>query len=75
MNRELEELEQEELDKELIGVGPSSEELPEVPTGEIKEPTAAEKKKGTLPIELNHILCRETTDQLFLGDCSSSEAG
>lgn len=48
LNRELEELEQEELDKELIGVGPSSAELPEVPTGEIREPAAAsEKKKGT----------------------------
>lgn len=47
MNRELEELEQEELDKELIGVVPSTEELPEVPTGEVKEPSAAiEKKKG-----------------------------
>lgn len=52
LNRELEELEQEELDKELIGVGPSSGELPEVPTGEIIEPAAAsEKKKGTLTIE------------------------
>lgn len=47
LNRELEELEQEELDKELIGVGPSTEDLPEVPSGEVKEPAAAaEKKKG-----------------------------
>lgn len=47
LNAELEALEQEELDKELIGVGPSAHELPEVPSGEVKEP-AAEKKKGKL---------------------------
>lgn len=43
----MEELEQEELDKDLLGVGTSTHELPEVPTAEIKEPAAAkEKKKG-----------------------------
>lgn len=49
MEKELEELEQEELDKDLLGVGTSTHELPEVPTGDIKEPAAAakEKKKGT----------------------------
>lgn len=48
MEKELEELEQQELDKDLLGVGASTDELPEVPTGEIKEPAAAskEKKKG-----------------------------
>lgn len=47
MERELEELEQEDLDKDLLGV-PSTSELPEVPTGEIKEPAVAakDKKKG-----------------------------
>lgn len=49
LERELEELEQEELDKDLLGVGPSTQDLPEVPTAEpAKEPAAAskEKKKG-----------------------------
>lgn len=48
LEKELEELEQEELDKDLLGVGTSTHELPEVPTGDIKEPAAAskEKKKG-----------------------------
>uniref|UniRef100_A0A1B0GN72 Uncharacterized protein n=1 Tax=Phlebotomus papatasi TaxID=29031 RepID=A0A1B0GN72_PHLPP len=45
LEKELEELEQEELDKELLGVGPSATELPEVPSDEIKE-KAKEKKKG-----------------------------
>lgn len=62
LNRELEELEQEELDKELIGVGPSTEELPEVPTGEIREPAAAsEKKKGALLNEPTLLNCRTIT--------------
>lgn len=49
LERELEELEQEELDKDLLGVGPSTQDLPEVPTAEpAKEPAASskEKKKG-----------------------------
>lgn len=47
LEKELEELEQEELDKELLGVGgPSTTELPEVPTGEIAKVPAKEKKKG-----------------------------
>ncbi|XP_067001762.1 charged multivesicular body protein 4 [Anabrus simplex] len=36
LERELEELEQEELDKELLGVTPVTEELPAVPTTELK---------------------------------------
>lgn len=49
LERELEELEQEDLDKDLLGV-PSTSELPEVPTGEIKEPAIAakDKKKGKI---------------------------
>lgn len=45
LERELEELEQEELDKELIGVKPvPTDTLPDVPSA---EPAAArEKKKG-----------------------------
>lgn len=50
LEKELEELEQEELDKDLLGVGTATHELPEVPTGDVKEPAAAaaakEKKKG-----------------------------
>lgn len=50
LERELEELEQEDLDKDLLGV-PSTSELPEVPTSEIKDPSVAikDKKKGELP--------------------------
>uniref|UniRef100_A0A1L8DW95 Uncharacterized protein n=1 Tax=Nyssomyia neivai TaxID=330878 RepID=A0A1L8DW95_9DIPT len=47
LEKELEELEQEELDKELLGVGPSATELPEVPSDEIKEKAIKEKKKAT----------------------------
>lgn len=49
LEQELEALEQEEMDKDLLGVGTSTAELPEVPSGDVKEPAAApkEKKKGT----------------------------
>lgn len=41
----MEELEQEEFDKELLNVGPSaSDELPEVPNDEVKEKAKAKKK-------------------------------
>lgn len=48
LERELEELEQEELDKELLGVtGPSADQLPEVPSDDLKEKDKVkEKKKG-----------------------------
>lgn len=50
LEQELEALEQEELDKDLLGVGTSTNELPEVPSGDIKEPASTpkekEKKKG-----------------------------
>ncbi|XP_031619808.1 charged multivesicular body protein 4b [Contarinia nasturtii] len=49
LEKELEELEQEELDKDLLGVGTSTHELPEVPTGDIKEPAAASKEKKKVP--------------------------
>lgn len=49
LERELEELEQEELDKELLGVGPSAtDELPEVPTDELREKV---KQKKTVELE------------------------
>jgi charged multivesicular body protein 4 len=44
LERELEELEQEELDKELLGVGPSVDELPNVPTSDIAKPTPTKSK-------------------------------
>ncbi|XP_055707658.1 charged multivesicular body protein 4c isoform X2 [Phlebotomus papatasi] len=47
LEKELEELEQEELDKELLGVGPSATELPEVPSDEIKEKAKEKKKAAT----------------------------
>lgn len=51
MEAELEALEQEQLDNDLLGVGTSAAELPEVPSGDVKEPAVAskekEKKKGT----------------------------
>lgn len=47
LEKELEELEQEELDKELLGVGPSAtDELPDVPVDELQEKAKA-KKKGS----------------------------
>lgn len=50
MEAELEALEQEQLDNDLLGVGTSAAELPEVPSGDVKEPAVAskekEKKKG-----------------------------
>ena len=43
----MEELEQEELDKELLEVGgPSADELPAVPSDEIAEKAKPQKKKG-----------------------------
>lgn len=57
----MEELEQEELDKELLGVGPSaSDELPEVPNDEIKE-KAKQKKKGSftyIPLIINEYIIK-----------------
>jgi len=48
LEKELEELEQEELDKELLGVGGPATELPEVPTAvptaELKDKTKVKKK-------------------------------
>lgn len=37
-------MEQEELDKELLGVGGPATELPEVPTEELKDKTKVKKK-------------------------------
>lgn len=43
LEKELEELEQEELDKELLGVGPVADDLPAVPQGELVKPSASSK--------------------------------
>lgn len=46
LEAELEALEQEELDKELLGVGPSAAaDLPEVPSDELRDKTKAKEKK------------------------------
>lgn len=48
LEKELEELEQEELDKELLGVQPETDELPEVPSTDLPaKAKEKEKKKGT----------------------------
>jgi hypothetical protein len=52
LERELEELEQEELDKELLGVGPSPEELPNVPTAELAKPSPTKTAKASMYIYL-----------------------
>jgi charged multivesicular body protein 4 len=44
LERELEELEQEQLDQELLGVGPSVDELPSVPTTELAKPLPTKAK-------------------------------
>lgn len=50
--KELEELEQEELDKELINVGPASDKLPDVPSTDLPSGSKEkEKKKGVCDIE------------------------
>lgn len=48
LEKELEELEQEELDKELLGTGPTADQLPSVPTADLPVPAARAK-----PCEFN----------------------
>lgn len=60
LEKELEELEQEELDKELLGVSGPATELPEVPTGELKDKTKVKKKGNlyqSLHVHVNNLLC------------------
>ncbi|XP_071444473.1 charged multivesicular body protein 4 [Hetaerina americana] len=45
LEKELEELEQEELDRELLDVGPSTDDLPSPPTTEVVKPKAAKKQE------------------------------
>lgn len=45
LEKELEELEQEELDKELLGTGPTADQLPSVPS-EVPVPAARAKTSG-----------------------------
>lgn len=52
LEKELEELEQEELDKELLGTGPSPA-LPIVPSAEPAK--VADKSSGKLPLYLGRI--------------------
>lgn len=44
LEKELEELEQEELENELLKVGPSADELPSVPEGEVVKAKPAASK-------------------------------
>ncbi|XP_053685407.1 charged multivesicular body protein 4b [Sabethes cyaneus] len=49
LEKELEELEQEELDKELLGVQPETDQLPDVPATDL--PTKAKEKKKAVAAE------------------------
>lgn len=61
--KELEELEQEELDKDLLNVGPATSKLPDVPSTDLpKASKDKEKKKGLLQkrwrrFPMTHKLC------------------
>lgn len=46
LEKELEELEQEELDRELLDVGPSAEDLPSPPTTEVVKPKAKKQEEA-----------------------------
>lgn len=50
LEKELEELEQEALEDELLKVGPSTNELPNVPEGEVKVKPAPSKLKFLMPV-------------------------
>lgn len=70
LEQELEALEQEELDKDLLGVGTSTNELPEVPSGDLKEPASTpkekEKKKGNW-LEMGNWNCLTQNSKRELG--------
>lgn len=67
LEKELEELEQEELDKELLGVSGPATELPEVPTGELKDKTKVKKKGKFEKIFYVHRACNTI---FFFVNCS-----
>lgn len=57
LERELEELEQEELDEHLLSVRTDEHTLPDVPNGDVKIPNAAvepNKKSKSLVADLHH---------------------
>ncbi|XP_037923068.1 charged multivesicular body protein 4c isoform X2 [Hermetia illucens] len=57
LEKELEQLEQEELDKNLLDIaGPSKEELPEVPTDEIKQKAKEKKKEEEMDPQMKELL-------------------
>lgn len=65
LERELDELEQEELDKELLNVGPSAtDELPDVPADELKDKIKQPKKKGSF--RTSHVTSSCWTSLAFL---------
>lgn len=54
LEKELEELEQEDLDEQLLHVPiDNGHKLPEVPTGDIKIPAAAVEKKDKREIDIH----------------------
>lgn len=57
LEKELEELEQEELDKDLLGVGPLTDELPAVPKAELVKPTPASSSKYRDLNYLSNYIC------------------
>ena len=61
LEKELEELEQEELDKELLGVQPETDQLPDVPATDLPA-KAKEKKKGKLYHSRSSYLQRTFTE-------------
>lgn len=65
MEDELRELEQEELDKELLSTGTRAQDLPEVPTVDIKAPASGEKKKGKTNTTNHRIKYFQLISELF----------
>lgn len=53
--KELEELEQEELDKDLLNVGPASDKLPDVPSTDLPTSSKEKEKKKAKPVAADNI--------------------
>lgn len=70
MEDELRELEQEELDKELLSTGTRAQDLPEVPTVDIKAPASGEKKKGKTNTTNHRIKYFQLISEFFFPSCS-----
>lgn len=57
LEKELEDLEQEELDKDLLSTGTVSQQLPDVPTDDVQEASisSGQQKKGELACKIYNI--------------------